>query len=166
MFRMFFGMCFWCQFCVDLGLYFWSVAMWYLLPREEDAFSFRSSRKNLMYVSGSLVDGFLLSIFLCPSSFFGTLECQAERCLFAISQGETFVWCWFVGLNCVYICSNNVHSVPFVDMPGCMCLGVLKWLQWVISNLVFILEVESSLVLFMVLGRGFPLLLPAGGCNS
>jgi len=40
------------------------------------------------------------------------------------------------------------------------------WLQWVISNLVFILEVESSLLLFMVLGRGFPLLLPAGGCNS
>jgi hypothetical protein len=95
MFQMFFGMCFWCQICVDLGLYFLVCGNVILIPEGGRCifFPIQSEEPDVCFrllVAGVLVDGFLLSIFLCPSSFFGTLNVKL-RCLFAISQGETFV---------------------------------------------------------------------------
>ncbi len=57
-----------------------------------------------LLVAGALVDGFLLSIFLCPSSFFGILECQAEMLVCNITRGNIFLMlliCWIE--LCIYM---------------------------------------------------------------
>jgi hypothetical protein len=57
-----------------------------------------------LLVAGALVDGFLLSIFLCPSSFFGILECQAEMLVCNITRGNIFLMlliCWIE--FCIYM---------------------------------------------------------------